>query len=426
MKNTEYIFKLTSFLVLSLLFFRCAAPKDAYSNKENLYKKNNQELNAKFIAYHIGDSVTQIYFLLPNENLVYKKPDTTSSFYAACKIKYFMYKGTSAKQMVDSGSVLIFDKQGTNVYSRDISGSMFSKLKSGSNYICDVFVYDLNKKSKSAYVINIDKNNSYSRQNFLMLDSDKKVLYSYYIKSGDSVYIQSHLNTVETFVADYFYREFPLAPPPFSAIERSPFNYKPDSFFTVLKKSGYLGIKMPEKGFLHFIAEPQSKTGLTLFSVESSFPGLKNANEMIRSTRFIMSKKEYDQCINASHKKEAIDDFWLDIAGSNERAKELIKKYYGRVSEANKLFSSHQYGWQTDRGMIFIIFGPPTHMYKNPDGETWVYGNEAQPNVVRFNFKKVINPFSDNDYILERTEYYKEAWYNAVDNWRQGHIYLDN
>lgn len=426
MKSTRIIFHFLTTCIIWIVFSKCTAPKETYSNKENLYKKNNQELNAKFIAYHIGDSVTQIHFLLPNENLIYKKPDTTYNYYAACKIKFFAYQGSSSKNLVDSGSVLIFDKQGGDVYSKEITGSMFSKLKTGANYFCDIFVYDLNKKSKSSYVLTIDKNNSYSRQNFLILNTENKVLFTYYLKNSDSVYIQSQLNPGENLVVDYFYREFPLAPPPFSVTERSPFIYKPDTFFAISKQQNHFKLKMPAKGFYHIVAEPLSKTGITLFAVEPSFPGLKNENEMIRSTRFIMSKKEFDQCINASNKKQAIDEFWLDIAGSNERAKELIRKYYGRVSEANKLFSSHQTGWQTDRGMIYIIFGPPSHMYKNSDGETWVYGNEAQPNVVRFNFKKVINPFSDNDYILERTEYYKEAWYNAVDNWRQGHIYLDN
>ena len=130
--------------------------------------------------------------------------------------------------------------------------------------------------------------------------------------------------------------------------------------------------------------------------------------------------------MNSSNKKQAIDDFWLDIGGSNERARELLKKYYGRVTESNKLFTSHQPGWQTDRGMIYIVFGAPSTMHKYNDGETWIYGNESQSNSIRFNFKKVINPFSDNDFIMEGSEYYKDAWYNAVEYWRQGRIYMDN
>jgi GWxTD domain-containing protein len=147
---------------------------------------------------------------------------------------------------------------------------------------------------------------------------------------------------------------------------------------------------------------------------------------MILATRFIMSKKEFDACINAIDKKASIDKFWLDIAGSEERAKELIKKYYGRVQEANKLFLSYQEGWKTDRGMIYIVFGAPNKVTKHKNGEVWTYGEVGNSNSVVYSFLKVINPFTDNDYYLERSETLKNPWYQAVDMWRQGRVYLDN
>jgi GWxTD domain-containing protein len=139
-----------------------------------------------------------------------------------------------------------------------------------------------------------------------------------------------------------------------------------------------------------------------------------------------MNKEEFESCKNANDKKAAIDNFWITIAGSKERARELLKRYYGRVKEANKYYSSYTQGWKTDRGIIFIVFGPPTSVYKNKNNETWVYGIESNPNSVHFNFIKTKNPFSDNDYILERSVYLKDPYYTAVDYWRQGRIYLQH
>jgi isocitrate dehydrogenase kinase/phosphatase len=45
---------------------------------------------------------------------------------------------------------------------------------------------------------------------------------------------------------------------------------------------------------------------------------------------------------------------------------------------------------------------------------------------VRFIYTKVENPFTDNDYILNRSESYKEIWYRNVDAWRMGRIINDN
>jgi hypothetical protein len=40
-----------------------------------------------------------------------------------------------------------------------------------------------------------------------------------------------------------------------------------------------------------------------------------------------------------------------------------------------------------------------------------------------FTFVKLDNPFSDNDYALQRSANYRNLWYNAVDLWREGRVY---
>jgi GWxTD domain-containing protein len=130
--------------------------------------------------------------------------------------------------------------------------------------------------------------------------------------------------------------------------------------------------------------------------------------------------------MEAVDQKKRIDKFWTDLGGSNERAKELIRKYYGRVLESNKQFTSYQEGWKTDRGMIYIIFGAPNRVTKRKNVEIWTYGEAANSSTTTFSFFRIKNPFTDNDYYLERNDLFKEPWYQAVDLWRQGKIYLDN
>jgi hypothetical protein len=76
--------------------------------------------------------------------------------------------------------------------------------------------------------------------------------------------------------------------------------------------------------------------------------------------------------------------------------------------------------------MIFTIFGTPTNIYKSSKTEIWVYGPENSPNATRFVFNKTQNPFSDNDYILERSQFFKDPYYTAVDYWREGRVYINN
>ncbi len=56
----------------------------------------------------------------------------------------------------------------------------------------------------------------------------------------------------------------------------------------------------------------------------------------------------------------------------------------------------------------------------------WVYGVETNANALRFVFDKAPNPFSDNDYILERSQFFKDPYYTAVDYWREGRVYSNN
>ena len=37
--------------------------------------------------------------------------------------------------------------------------------------------------------------------------------------------------------------------------------------------------------------------------------------------------------------------------------------YYRRVRFANEEFTQYKDGWKTDRGMIYILFGPPNQVF---------------------------------------------------------------
>jgi GWxTD domain-containing protein len=413
----------------SVLFFiglyACTPQKVNQSSTERLYKKANNELNSQYTIFHINDSVSQLFYEISNEVLQYKKTDTSNYFYARIRIQLNVSVEDDLNSVTDTASVIIIDKQ-TNTIIRHLRGSLLFKLKSGFNYYVDVNAYDENKKVDYTDNLFSDKTSTNSRQNFLITNARNEVLFSTYYKPDEVIYIQSLRNREKLYEVDYFKSKFKLALPPFSVDLMPKFNYKPDSVFSVYETNGKIELALPQKGFFHLKTNNETKEGVTFFVYESSFPKIKNTEQMILATRYIMAKKEFDNCLQAPDQKEAIDKFWIDLGGSAERAKELIRKYYNRVQEGNKLFTSFQEGWKTDRGMIYIVFGAPNKVSKRKNGEVWTYGDVSNPTSISFSFIKVINPFADNDYYLERSEVYKERWYQSVDMWRQGRIYLDN
>ena len=127
---------------------------------------------------------------------------------------------------------------------------------------------------------------------------------------------------------------------------------------------------------------------------------------MREAIRFISTDEEYKKMLGQPP-RQAVDDFWIGLTGNPERALSQIKRYYGRVEFANELFSSVIEGWKSDRGMIFIVFGSPSIVYRNSGVEEWTYGEPGSPLSFKFYFHKTVTIGGAEDYVLSRSEDYR-------------------
>lgn len=414
-----------SFILLALLF-GCQTKKRTYTSKpsKSIINPDSDLLEVNAVAHHINDSLTTVFLEVVNENLIYRRQDTSPAFYSELKITYKLLAEQNSKKIIDSSSYYVRDRAGESVSIKNLHSKFNVKARFGSSYYLSIEVLDVNKRTRYNKGMNIYKLNNFSSQNYLV-SSKNEIVFKNNFRQNDELKISLSNTSLKNVTVEYFSKSFSLAAPPFSMKAADELKYKPDSIFTTELKNSIFSLIMPEKGFYHVKANEFNNEGLTLFTYDKTFPGVNDNDEMIDCTRYLMNKDEYDECKTASDKKDCIDNFWISIGGSNERARELLKKYYGRVKEANKYYTSYTQGWKTDRGMIFVVFGPPTNTYISNSDEIWTYGSESNINHLRFVFKKTVNPFSDNDLILERSQFFKEPWYTAVDYWRQGHIYLD-
>jgi len=139
---------------------------------------------------------------------------------------------------------------------------------------------------------------------------------------------------------------------------------------------------------------------------------------------YLTTTTEYEELKKSTNQKLAVDNFWLEKAGDIEKARELIKVYYNRVFFANYYFTSFKPGWKTDRGMIYIIYGPPQSVKVEPLQEKWIYYKNNFSTTVTFTFDFSPTDYSMDNYTLQRSDSYDTYWRNAVDTWRNGNIYL--
>lgn len=60
-------------------------------------------------------------------------------------------------------------------------------------------------------------------------------------------------------------------------------------------------------------------------------------------------------------------EFWKakDPSPNNDE-NEMFTEYFRRVKFANDNFSSYREGWKSDRGMVFVILGPPNNIDRHP------------------------------------------------------------
>jgi len=179
-------------------------------------------------------------------------------------------------------------------------------------------------------------------------------------------------------------------------------------------------LELPYAGIYHIQTDLGRPEGITLYRFDEGFPEVNIPAMALAPLRYLTTEKEFEKLLSYRDYKTAVDSFWLERASySPVRAKNMIKKFYQRVVDVNLLFSSYQEGWKTDRGLLYIIYGPPSEVYRDDGEEEWIYGEKGNPMSIRFYFLQVENPFTGNDYSLQRSTIYKTSWYIAVENWRR-------
>lgn len=408
-----------SLLFLSVIVSSCrSSNKISDINFSGLYSMKG--LVPEVTVYQESDSVTSFMLALNRNELLYKKDDS-QQYVSRLKINIRSFPALKSTSLIDSASLYLIDTDAQN--REPIICSLKIKSPSLPVFYGLISVTDVNRQQQFRTWVKVDKSNPQARVYFKVMNKNGELKRNFYLKSDEQIIINSNHEPGELKVRCYF-RQFPVAPPPFAEKIPVQFNYAADSIFTIHYKPD-ISLQFPSEGFYHLQFDTSSKYGLTLFRFDDDFPRVTNAAKMIESLRYITNNLEYDKLRRAIDQKEAIDRFWIELSGSRERARTLIRKYYSRVQQANRLFTTHQEGWQTDRGMIFILFGPPATVYVYPDREEWGYGTYGYSGTLNFTFEKIYNPFSDNDYVLRRSPFYEQPFYRAVARWREGVVEND-
>jgi GWxTD domain-containing protein len=409
-----------SFYFILLLLISCLPARDISTmNMASDYRTSEKFFHPEFVTYNKSDSIVQLFVkVLPSEFLFVRQAD--ESFRAEINIYAEVIGSYENTKLIDSTSAnFSFELKEKSVEKNIVVNVPL--LQTGL-FLIHCIIKDKNKGFEEEYFVPVDRLSKPSRNDFLVMNKDSIPIFRNYLFSDESVQIIYRDPNKNDFWCKFYKREFPLAAPPYNFDIRYEFDYKPDSLFKI-SSDELKNIKIERSGFYHIQTDTAVKSGLTLFNFYNGFPDITTPKQMIESVRYLTSKKEFEEMKSSPSAKSAMDNFWLSRGGNEEKTRALIKKYYGRVRDANKFFSSYTEGWRTDRGMIYIIFGSPGTIFKGAETESWIYGSPNSSLALNFFFVKVNNPFTDNDFTLNRSPSYETNWYRAIEVWRQGRVF---
>ncbi|HBE42061.1 MAG TPA: hypothetical protein DDW27_12805 [Bacteroidales bacterium] len=312
------------------------------------------------------------------------------------------------------------------------------RVQQGLNYMAEVRILDRIRQRVIQSFVPFNTLSVTNRYNFMARGHfARNELFNPVIRNNEYVnlvYLKGIIDSL--YISSY--RKFSEIPdPPSMLLPEKTVDYPPDTII-VLPYSDTLPIMFPNEGIYLCSTDKKLNEGYTFLNFGATYPRMINPETMIEPLAYLASAQEMYRMKSSEKPKVALDEFWIGCGGNVERSRELIRIYYTRVLYANYYFTSYKEGWRTERGMIYIIYGPPDKVYKTNEGEQWGYRKpviksswgtryRVKENYLYFNFKKKENVFSDNDFFISRSETLITLWDQAVANWRKGIVFrLDN
>jgi len=429
---------LISGIVLTAVFNSCKTTQQTVDNKDlsYLYNPTKNPINPQYNIINKTDELSELSVRFSTSDLFFSEANPQGVATASILITVKLYSISQGKALADTTvlDLSIVKDSGRQEYVYNLP----LKVEKGVEYVAEVKILDRLRLIVAQDFVEFNTLSYNNRYNFRVEGHfDKNELFSSVLRIDEYVnllYSRGHIDSL--YIS--FYKSFREVPdPPSMLLPEKTLDYDPLQFVAI-PYSDSLPMMFPKEGIYLCSIARNIKDGFTFLNLGSTYPKVTTPEKMIEPLIYLTSQDELAELKSAAKPKAALDDFWIKCGGNVDKARELIRIFYTRVLYSNYYFTSYKDGWRSERGMIYIIYGPPDKVYKTADGESWGYkkpvikskwgGRYAvTDSYLFFNFKKRENVFSDNDFYLSRSETLVTFWDKAIASWRKGIVFrLDN
>lgn len=429
---------LAPLLVVMIAAHSCSVTQTAADPKDVSYIYNplKNPFNPRYRVFNESATTSLLSIKLYTTELIFSEANPTGEPLASLTYTVRLYNDTEGGALKDTArfeTAVNRNRAGSEVIT-----NIPLTAADGAEYTAEVRIMDNVTRRMTQAFVRFDKTTPYSSNNFRVRHHElNSELFSNVLVKDEFVnllYPSTKVDTLYVFYYKYF-DQIPFAPSvmlPERTVPREP------EMKITIPWTDTLPIMFPGKGIYLCTVDSNVYQGFTFFNFGEEYPGMTSPGAMIEPLAYLATQDEMNTLRTSPKPKVALDEFWLKRSSNIERSRELLRIYYNRVVFANYYFTSYKEGWRTDRGMIYLIYGPPDKVYKSPEGERWAYRkvevkstwgtrSRVSEDFLWFNFRNNRNLFTTNDFYLNRSDATPTFWEQAILSWRNGIVFrLDN
>jgi len=391
------------------------------SNPETISAPEELSLVAIQSKYLIKDT-TQTRVFLYVDALKGKSSISVSDFVRLYNLNYVIYSDYGTRERLGYGNVKLDSSNVTKLGDKIVIGfDIKSPNKETGVLLSEISQTGTLKKVLNDLTIRFKKQSA-SELYGIYTDASAEPIQRHYVNTNTTFTVKRLTQEPGTLHVFYYGHSFEPAGSPMNTAPKSGISKSLtiDSTFTINTNEK---IQFTKEGLYNIFADTTQSEGLGLLVVNERFPKLTKPELLLEPLVYMSTNTEINEIKKTEEFKKSLDKYWLTLMNGNAPlAQQSIRSFYNRVEEANQLFTSYKEGWKTDKGMIFIVLGPPDKVQRSKDREVWTYDQRANAQNVNFTFNRRTNQFVDDHYELVRYAEYQPIWYPIVEAWRNGTI----
>lgn len=394
------------------------------TNLAVLYSPHSVVNRPIFSYQHEDAQISSLRVSIPEEGLLYVRDAREEFYLSSFEVSVTVLSYPGQRRPIYT-STLPFTDTLRIMPGRIVERDLTFPLAMGDAYWLYLGFNDKNRRNSYNKLVHIDKRSPFSQGFFNIIDNIGDTLFFHpfgFLNLTGNIGLKPSEGDIGTLEVSHFTPPSNFPDVPFlvreAGNEQGEEN-QPTATKTITSNGHGFLVDLSENGFFRINEPGVMQNGFSAINFWENFPLMPNDERYLHPLRYITTTPEFDRMLQLNDHELAAERFWIRNTGNPDRAETVMNRYTQRVIRANELFTSVQPGWQTDRGMIYIVFGPPDQVFHNRDGETWIYEQTMQTPHTELIFKRNNNILTNNDLLLVRNITYERFWNIAVANWRR-------